>query len=65
MGRPSRVSVSTRLNSLLAGGWPSSTTAWIPCRKLSPALREAASVIRGIGDLLVDGIQTSGAPSTR
>ena len=44
IGRPSRVSVSTRLNSLLAGGWPSSTTAWIPWRKLWPAFSEAASV---------------------
>ena len=49
IGRPSRASVITRLNSAAAGGWPSSTTFWIPCRKLWPALSEAASVISRSG----------------
>jgi hypothetical protein len=44
IGRPSFVSVMTRPSSLLAGSWPSSTTVWIPCMKLWPALSEAASV---------------------
>ena len=34
IGRPSCVSVSTRLNSRAAGSMPSSTTDWIPWRKL-------------------------------
>ena len=34
----------TRLSSLLAGSWPSSTSVWIPCLKLWPAFSEAASV---------------------
>jgi hypothetical protein len=49
MALPSRVSVSTRLNSSEAGGWPSSTTLWIACRKLCPAFSEAAIVIRRSG----------------
>ncbi len=49
IGRPRRVSVSTRWNSLDAGSWPSSTTAWMPWRKLCPAFREAATVVRRSG----------------
>ena len=49
IGRPRRVSVRTRLNSLAAGPAPSSTTAWIPCRKLWPALSDAASVVSTSG----------------
>jgi hypothetical protein len=44
IGRPSWVSVITRPSTLLAGSWPSSTTVWIPCLKLCPALSEAARV---------------------
>ena len=49
MGLPSCVSVRTRLNSLAAGSAPSSTTDWMPWRKLWPAFSEAASVISRSG----------------
>src|SRR6266540_696255 len=49
IGRPNEVSVRTRLNSELAGGWPSSTTALRPCLNEWPAFSEAAIVISTSG----------------
>ena len=46
---PSCVSVRTRRNSFAAGSAPSSTTDWMPWRKLCPALSDAAIVISRSG----------------
>ena len=65
IGRPSRVSVSTRLNSSLAGRLPSSTTAWSPCLNEWPAFSDAAIVDQQVGQLVLERLDPAPRPGAR
>ena len=56
-GGRAALSASTRWNSLLAGGVPSSTIVCRPCLKLWPALSAAASVISTSGELVLERLR--------
>ena len=49
IGRPRLASASTRWNSFLDGSCASSTSVWMPCLKLWPALSDAATAISRSG----------------